>query len=79
MDILKKISLLRILEIISLITTLIGLYFLGEKMAIGFLIFTISLGCQVYIFYKGKNWFLVAQMITLITFNMYNFNKWLGA
>lgn len=69
---------LRLLEIISLITTLIGLYLLGEKEALGFLIFTVSLFCQFYIFYKGKNWFLVVQMIVLITFNIYNYNKWLG-
>ena len=69
---------LRLLEIISLITTLIGLYLLGEKVAVGFLIFTISLACQVYIFYKGKNWFLVVQMIVLITFNIYNYGKWAG-
>jgi hypothetical protein len=69
---------LRILEIISLITTLIGLYLLGEKVALGFIIFTVSLGCQIYIFYKGKNWFLVVQMIVLITFNIFNYFKWIG-
>jgi len=71
-------AILRLLEIISLITTLIGLYLLGEKVAVGFIIFTISLGCQIYIFYKGKNWFLVVQMIVLITFNIFNYFKWIG-
>jgi len=71
-------AILRFLEIISLITTLIGLYLLGEKIALGFLIFTISLLCQIYIFYKGRNWFLVIQMIILIMFNIFNYTKWIG-
>jgi len=71
-------GILRILEIISLVTTLFGLYFLGEKIAIGFLIFTFSLACQVYIFYKGKNWFLIIQMFILIGFNIFNYTKWIG-
>ena len=65
-----------ILSIISLVTTLIGLWLLGEKKQSGFLIFTVSLLCQLYIFYTQKNWFLVCQMIVLIIFNIYNFNKW---
>jgi len=65
-----------ILSIISLITTIIGLYLLGEKNELGFIIFTISLSCQMYIFYIEKNWFLVIQMIVLIGFNMYNYRKW---
>jgi len=71
-------GLLRVLEIISLITTVIGLYFLGIKEAYGFLIFDISLCCQGYIFYKSKNWFLLFQMFVLITFNTYNYFKWVG-
>jgi len=73
-----------ILSIISLITTLIGLYLLGEKKASGFLIFTVSLMCQMYIFYfpnpeacKGPNWFLVFQMVVLIIFNVVNYRKWI--
>lgn len=73
-----------ILSIVSLITTLIGLYLLGEKKASGFLIFTISLACQMYIFYnpdpeacKGPNWFLIIQMIVLIVFNIVNYRKWI--
>lgn len=69
---------LRVLEIISLITTTIGLYFLGIKDPYGFLIFDISLFCQGYIFVKNKNWFLVFQMFVLITFNTYNYFKWIG-
>jgi len=65
-----------ILSIISLITTLIGLYLLGEKKALGFLIFTASLACQMYIFYTQKNWFLVFQMVVLIAFNIVNYRKW---
>jgi len=71
-------DILRFLEIISLITTLIGLYLLGEKNACGFLIFTVSLLCQLYIFFKGKNWFLVLQMLVLVAFNIFNYNKWIA-
>jgi len=70
-------GLLRTLEIISLITTIIGLYLLGEKVAFGFLVFTASLACQMYIFYKGKTWFLFFQMIVLIVFNIVNYIKWI--
>lgn len=65
-----------ILSIISLGTTLVGLWFLGEKKSSGFLIFTVSLLCQIIIFYVLKNWFLVCQMIVLIVFNIYNYRKW---
>lgn len=71
-------GILRIFEIISLITTIIGLYLLGEKIAFGFLTFTLSLMCQFYIFYKNKNWFLVIQMVVLILFNIFNYYKWIG-
>ncbi len=68
-------------SIISLVTTLIGLYLLGEKKALGFVIFTISLSCQAYIFYvpdhrDGPNWFLIFQMVVLIVFNLINYRKW---
>jgi hypothetical protein len=66
-----------ILSIISLITTLIGLYLLGEKKASGFLIFTASLSCQLYIFFAQNNWFLVFQMVVLIIFNIVNYRKWI--
>lgn len=65
-----------VLSILSLITTLIGLYLLGEKHASGFLVFTASLACQLYIFYSQDNWFLVFQMIVLIVFNVVNYKKW---
>ena len=73
-----------ILSIISLITTIIGLYQLGEKISFGFIMFSVSLVCQMYIFYfpnpdacKGPNWFLVIQMIVLIIFNLINYRKWI--
>lgn len=71
-------GLLRILEITSLITTLIGLYLIGEKLPAGFMVFNISLLCQAYIFYVGKKWFLIIQMGVLISFNMFNYLKWTG-
>jgi nicotinamide riboside transporter PnuC len=69
-------DLLTILSIVSLIATVVGLYELGEKRASGFIIFTLSLCCQMYIFYVQKNWFLVCQMVVLIVFNIYNYFKW---
>lgn len=66
-----------ILSIISLLTTIIGLYYLGEKKAIGFLIFTVSLLCQMWIFYLQNNKFLLIQMIVLIIFNVWNYFKWM--
>jgi hypothetical protein len=65
-----------ILSIISLITTLIGLYHLGEKEKVGFLIFNISLICQMFIFSLQNNKFLFVQMIILIIFNIWNYYKW---
>ena len=69
-------DILTILSILSLVTTVIGLWLLGEKRANGFLWFTGSLLCQMYIFYTQENWFLVVQMIVLIIFNVFNFIKW---
>ena len=68
--------LIMILGIISLITTIIGLYLLGEKNALGFVVFTVSLICQMYIFYVQHQWFLVIQMVVLIVFNLRNYKKW---
>ena len=65
-----------LLQIVSLVTTLIGLWLLGEKKASGFIVFTISLACQFGLFYIEKKWFLVVQMIVLILFNIYNYQKW---
>lgn len=71
-------ALLRKLEIVSLLTTLIGLYLISEKIAIGFLVFDISLICQAIIFYSQKNRFLIFQMFVLIVYNTYIYFKWTG-
>jgi len=65
-----------ILEIGALITTIIGLYLLGNKDKNGFLVFDISLICQTYIFYVQGNNFLILQMVVLIIFNTINYMKW---
>lgn len=65
-----------LISVLSLITTIIGLYYLGEKNKNGFIIFTFSLTCQLYLFYVISNWFLVFQMIVLMIFNMRNYFKW---
>ena len=67
---------LTILSIASLITTVIGLWCLGLKDKNGFIIFDVSLLCQMFIFYEQKNYFLMFQMVVLITFNTINFFKW---
>ncbi len=67
---------LRIIEISSLITTIIGLYLLGEKNSFGFILHAVSVACQSYIFYKNKNWFLIVQMAILFIFNIWNYIKW---
>jgi len=64
------------LSIISLVTTIIGLYWLGNKNKNGFLIFNVSLNCQLVIFWLQNNWFLVVQMVILIGFNTWNYLKW---
>jgi len=73
-----------IFSIISLLTTVVGLYLLGKKNAFGFLLFTASLMCQMYLFYYNYDcgihkpyWFLIIQMIVLILFNFRNFRKWI--
>jgi hypothetical protein len=72
MDLLNK------LGIVSLTLTLISLYLVGEKLAIGWLIFIISYGIQIYIFHKTKQLFLIVQMGILSVFSVYNFIKWTG-
>ena len=72
MDILNKVG------IVSLVLTLISLLLVGEKIAVGWLIFIISYGLQMFIFYKTKQKFLIIQMIILSLFSIYNYNKWIG-
>ena len=47
-----------IISLISLLTTVIGLYYLGIKKAVGYVWFTISLSCQMYLFYISENIFI---------------------
>ena len=65
-----------IISAISLITTLIGLYYIGEKNKWGFVHHTISVAIQGYLFFVLQNWFLVIQMIILAAFNVRNYYKW---
>jgi len=67
---------LNFISIVSLITTVIGLILIGEKRASGFLVFIVSLLCQIFIFYQSNNTFLIVQMIVLIIFDYLNFLKW---
>jgi len=61
-------------SIVSLITTVVGLYYLGIKRATGYIWFTISLSCQMYLL--RDNVLLVTQMIILIVLNIRNYRKW---
>ena len=63
-----------IISIVSLVTTLWGLYLLGKKDKLGFMAYNISLVCQIYLF-KG-NTFIVIQLFILAVFNIRNFLKW---
>jgi hypothetical protein len=67
-----------LVSIISILTTLIGLYYIGEKNKKGFILHTISVGCQAYLFYilPEPNWLLIAQMLVLAIFNIRNYFKW---
>lgn len=65
-----------IISIISLLTTIVGLWYLGEKKKAGYVWFTVSLCCQAYLFYLVENYFLILQMGVLILFNIKNYLKW---
>lgn len=64
------------LSIISLAATIIGLWYVSEKKKVGFIWYTVSLLCQLYIFTVQTNWFLVVQMIVLIASNILVYVKW---
>ena len=63
-----------IASIISLCFTLLGLYALGEKYKSGFMLYNVSLACQIYLFYT--NIFIVTQLLVLAVFNFRNYIKW---
>ena len=65
-----------VISAISLITTLIGLYYIGKKNKWGFIYHTASVICQGYLFFILSNWFLVIQMIILAAFNIRNYFLW---
>jgi hypothetical protein len=65
-----------LISAISLITTLIGLYYIGEKNKLGFVHHTISVIIQGYLFFVLQNWFLVIQMLILAIFNVRNYLLW---
>jgi hypothetical protein len=76
--IVMKLDLLTKIGIVSFVTTLIGLYLLGEMNAWCHIIFIVSYVGQIYIFYKTKQWFLIIQMISLTIFAVINYVKWIG-
>jgi hypothetical protein len=63
-----------IVSLISLATTLLGLYALGEKYKSGFMLYNISLACQMVLFYTNR--FIIIQLLVLMIFNFRNFAKW---
>ncbi|MFW9877021.1 MAG: hypothetical protein ACFFG0_28350 [Candidatus Thorarchaeota archaeon] len=62
------------ISLVSLVTTLLGLYALGEKYKSGFMLYNISLICQMVLFYTNR--FIVIQLIVLMIFNFRNYYKW---
>ena len=65
-----------LISAVSLITTLIGLYYIGEKNKWGFVYHTVSVTIQGYLFFVLNNWFLVIQMVILSIFNIRNYLLW---
>jgi hypothetical protein len=65
-----------ILSCVSLILTLGGLYLVGEKNPIGWLVFIVSYAVQMFIFGISKNVFLIIQMVLLTYFSLINYLKW---
>lgn len=63
-----------LIQVISLLTTIVGLYLVGEKIKWGFIFYNVSLLCQIYLFFGS--YIIVVQLILLIIFNVYNFRKW---
>lgn len=62
------------ISITSLATTLFGLYELGEKHRSGFMLYNVSLACQMVLFYTNK--FIMIQLLVLMIFNFRNYAKW---
>ena len=65
-----------IIQCVSLLTTIVGIYFVSEKNKNGFILYIISLLCQLFLFYKNQYWFLVFQMVILILCNILTYLKW---
>jgi nicotinamide riboside transporter PnuC len=61
---------------ISLITTVIGMYYVSKKIKTGFIYYSISLIAQLILFILISNWFLVLQMVVLLSSNVYIYWKW---
>ena len=66
MDFLNK------LGIVSFIFTIAALAIVPLN-SIGWIIFLPSYAIQIYIFYKTKQWFLIAQMGVLFVFSFVNY------
>lgn len=65
-----------IVGVISLISTIIGMYFVSKKMKSGLVYYTVSLVVQLILFTMESKWFLVVQMLVLIASNGYVYWKW---
>lgn len=61
---------------ISLLTTVIGMYYVAKKIKTGFIYYSISLIAQLILFIVISNWFLVLQMIVLLMSNVYIYWQW---
>ena len=65
-----------IIQILIPVLTIIGLWLLGEKKRIAFIVFNV---CQVLIIYSviiTKSWGILAMSIIYFIFNIWNYIKW---
>jgi len=65
-----------VIQVLIPVLTLIGLWLLGDKKRIAFMIFN---ACQLLIIYSAittKSWGILAMSIIYIVFNIINFIKW---
>jgi nicotinamide riboside transporter PnuC len=60
----------------AFLLTILAMYLAGRPDKRCWIIFIVSQVIQIYIFYKTTQWFLILQMLVLITFNCINYFKW---
>jgi hypothetical protein len=67
---------LNLLGCITFFLTAIAMYLVGVPSIWCFGFFCVAQTLQIIIFYKTRQWWLIAQMVFLIAFNIVNHIKW---